>query len=186
MGPTTIKFCIKIFNSSAIDTRVNTTYLCLIPKCSNAINLKNFRPIRLYNIRYNIITKIIVNGLKPLFTNLISPTQSSFLPSRRTSDNAIIVQEVINHFRKIKGKKTNMILKIDLEKAFDRLECSFIRQTLHFFNILPKLVTLIMSCILTSSISILVNSEKIPFFNPTKGIRQGDPISLFIFIMCME
>lgn len=66
-----------------------------------------------------------------------------------------------------------MVLKIDLEKAFDRLKWSFIKQSLHFFKVPPRLIFLIMSCITFSSISILVNGEKTDFFNPTRGIRQG-------------
>lgn len=71
---------------------------------------------------YKFVTKIIVNRIKPLLHTTIGHTQASFLSNRRAADNAIIVQEYITHFQKIKGKNANMVLKIDLEKAFDRLE----------------------------------------------------------------
>lgn len=98
---------------------------------------KNFRPIGLCNTQYKIITKIIANRIKPFLQSLIGETQASFLYKRRFSDNAIIVQEYINHFRKMKGLTPHMILKIDLEKVVDRLEWSFIRQALFFFNFTP-------------------------------------------------
>lgn len=79
-----------------------------------------------------------------------------------------------------------MAIKIDLEKVFGRIEWSFIRDTLHFFGIPNNLSKLIMSCITTSSIQILVNGRLTDAFYPSRGIRQGDPMSPYIFIMCME
>lgn len=70
-----------------------------------------------------------------------------------------------------------MILKIDLEKAFDRLEWSFIKDSLFYFNFPPSLVNLIMSCTCTSSIEVIVNGRKTDVFLLSRGIRQGDPMS---------
>lgn len=86
----------------------------------------------------------------------------------------------------MRGKKGGMILKVDLEKAFDRLEWSFIRATLNCFKFPPKIVSLIMFCVNTSSIEVIVNGRKTEAFLPSREIRQGDPISHYIFILCME
>ena len=85
-----------------------------------------------------------------------------------------------------RSKVGSMALKIDLEKAYDHLEWSFIHQTLGFFNFPSSWIDLIMSCISSASLSILVNGERLDHFEPTKGIRQGDPLSPCIFIFCME
>ena len=79
-----------------------------------------------------------------------------------------------------------MVLKIDLEKAFDRLEWSFIREVLVHFNFPSNLIAIIMDCISSTSVSVLFNDGKLPTFSPSCGIRQGDLISPYIFIMCLE
>lgn len=79
-----------------------------------------------------------------------------------------------------------MLLKLDLEKAFDRLEWSFVRKTLLYFNIPNSLTELIVSCITTTTMSILINGICTSYFTPSRGIRQGDLLSPYIFIMCME
>lgn len=118
--------------------------------------------------------------------NLVGPCQASFLKNRQASDNGIIVQELISYFRRMKDKKENMVMKIDLEKGFDKIEWSFVKYTLHSFNFPPKIISIIMSCISTIGITILVNGSRTEFFEPSRGIRQDDPLSPYIFILCME
>jgi hypothetical protein len=91
--------------------------------------------------------------------DIISPMQIAFVPGPKGIDNAIIIQELLHTMSKKKGKSRCMALKIDLEKAFDRLEWSFIRDTLHLFKIPDYLVNFIMSCISSSSISIHFNKR---------------------------
>ncbi|KAK6779913.1 hypothetical protein RDI58_022097 [Solanum bulbocastanum] len=122
VGDSTNRLYIEYFEKCKIPTEINETHICLIPKTENANRLKDFRPISLCNATYKIITKIIAKRLQLLMDKLIGPCQSSFLKNRQETDNAIIIQELITHFKKMKGKKINLILKLDLEKAFDKIE----------------------------------------------------------------
>lgn len=98
----------------------------LITKIKGPKTLGNFRPINLCNTIYKIVTKIIVARLRPYLEKLISPLQSAFVPGRKGIDNAIIVQELIHSISRKKGTVGYMAIKIDLEKAYDKLEWSFI------------------------------------------------------------
>lgn len=100
---------------------INQTLLVLIPKTDNPQSMKNFRPISMCNVSYKIITKIIANRLKNHLSSLIAPFQCSFIPGRHSSDNIIIAQENFHTMRTMRGKRGFMAVKVDLEKAYDRL-----------------------------------------------------------------
>ena len=120
----------KIFQGKRIPTSLNQTHIALIPKIKGPETVGNFRPISLCNTVYKIITKIIVARIRPLMEKLVFPFQSAFVPGRKGVDNAIIAQEIIHTVSRKKGKIGHMIIKVDLEKAYDRPEWFFIREVL--------------------------------------------------------
>ena len=176
----------KIFQTSTIPPHLKETPITLIPKCQGAVCLGAFKPISLCNTIYKVVTKIIVIRLRPLLPSLISLLQTTFIPGRMGLDNMIIAQELIHTMSLKKGKVGYMALKIDLDKVYDRLEWHLIRDILNLYKFPTKLVNLIMSCISSSSISVLLNGGKLDSFLPSRGIRQGDLLSPYLFIMCME
>ncbi|XP_021726206.1 uncharacterized protein LOC110693390 [Chenopodium quinoa] len=165
---------------------LNETYLVLLPKVDSPDSASQFRPIGLCNVAYKIITKAIVNRIKPLLPKIIANTQSSFFPGRQITDNIVIMQEVLHTMKRKKGGKGYMTIKIDFEKAYDRLKWAFIRNTLMEMNFPIRMIEVIMECITTPSMNILWNGEKTDAFYPTRGIRQGDPLSPYLFVLCME
>ena len=117
---------------------------------------------------------------------LVSPTQTAFVSGRRGIDNVIVVQELVYTLEKKREKTGFMVIKLDLEKAYDRLEWSFVRSMLFSFGFHKDTVELVMSCISSTPAFLLFNGSKLESFNPSRGLRQGDPISPYIFILCME
>ena len=165
---------------------INETFLALIPKDDNPESPSQFRPIGLCNVTYKIITKAIVNRIKAIMPKITSCTQTSFVPGRQITDNIVIVQEVLHTMRRKKSGKQYMTIKIDFEKAYDRLKWSFIRDTLVEMNFPLRLIEVIMECVTTASMRILWNGEKTESFTPSRGVTQGDPLSPYLFVLCME
>ena len=108
------------------------------------------------------------------------------MAGRRSFDNVIIAQELIHSLKRRKEREGFMVIKIDLEKAYDRLEWSFVRIVLDHFGFPKNFSELILSCISTTSTSLLFNGSKLEAFTPSRGIRQGDPISPYFFLLCRE
>lgn len=147
----------NIFDMKTMPEYLNRTHIVLIPKIQVTETLGSYRPVSLCNTVYKIVTKIIVAQLKPYLEKLVSPLQTAFVPSRKKIDNVVIVQELIHSISKKKGGTGYMVVKIDLEKAYDKLEWSFIRDVLVKINLPQNLIKLILSCVSSSSSSILFN-----------------------------
>ena len=114
---------------------------------------------------------MLIAKIRPLLNNLISLIQTTFVPGRRGVDNVVIAQELLYTMDRMKGKEGYIAVKVDLEKAYDRLEWSFIHKVLQAFRFPDNIIKLIISCISTSSLSILVNGCALDPFNPSRGIR---------------
>ena len=174
------------FHTGHFDPEISKTLIALIPKTDSPNTYKDFRPISLFNIIYKSITKVLVHRLKPILNNIIGPYKSSFLPGRGTSDNSIVLQEIVHFMRRSKKKKGYVAFKLDLEKAFDNVNWDFLNYCLHDFGFPDITIKLIMHCVSSSIFSILWNGNKMPPFKPSHGLRQGDPLSPYHFILCME
>ena len=186
VGDLVVQEVMRAFKKRRVPKYLNETHIVLIPKIQGPEVLGNYRPISLCNTVYKIIKKVIVARLRPHLEKLVSPYQAAFVLGRRGVDNTIIIQELIHSIGKIKGKKGYMAIKIDLEKAYDKLEWGFIKDMLARFNFPSNLSDLIMSCISSVSTFLLFNGGKLEPFCPLRGIRQDDPLFLYLFILCME
>ncbi|KAK2653125.1 hypothetical protein Ddye_012981 [Dipteronia dyeriana] len=148
--------------------------------------MSQLRPISLCNTTYKVISKIIVQRLRHLVPNIISPNQVAFVPGRQIQDNIVVAQEVLHKIKTMKGRSGYFAWKIDLAKAYDRLQWNFIWKVLGEVGIDGKMVDLIMNCISSVQYRIVLNGEVTTSFTLGSGIRQGDPIFPYLFVMCME
>ncbi|XP_010471448.1 PREDICTED: uncharacterized protein LOC104751234 [Camelina sativa] len=128
----------------------------------------------------------MVGRLKGVMTKLIGPAQASFIPGRLSSDNFVVVQEAVHSMRCKKGTKGWMLLKLDLEKAYDRIRWDFLEDTLNAAGLSNLWVRWIMTCVSGPSMSLLINGERTEAFRPLRGLRQGDPLSPYLFVLCLE
>ena len=112
-----------VLNTGNIPTNLNHTFITLIPKVHSPRKVSEFRPISLSNVLYKLIAKVLANRLKPLLPKVISKTQSAFMSKRLITNNILIAHETLHYLKeKRKGKMGYMALKLDMSKAYDRVE----------------------------------------------------------------
>nr|GEV12839.1 putative RNA-directed DNA polymerase, eukaryota, reverse transcriptase zinc-binding domain protein [Tanacetum cinerariifolium] len=179
-----VRFVHDFFLNRYFPKRCNSSFIALIPKVSNVTLVSDFRPISLINCQYKIIGKILANRLSLVIGSCISPEQSAFIKGSNILDGPLILNEVINWYRK--RKENLMIFKVDFEKAFDSLRWDFLDIVMEKIGFGPRWRSWIKGCFTNARSSILVNGSPTMEFDISKGLRQGDPLSSFLFILAME
>ncbi|GKV19346.1 hypothetical protein SLEP1_g29624 [Rubroshorea leprosula] len=163
---------------------LNSSFLTLIPKKLNPRELKDFRPISLIGCVYKLLSKVLANRLKNVMSEIISETQSAFVGGRQLVDSVLVLNEVVDEVRN--RKTPAFVFKADFQKAYDCVNWSYLDWMMDRFGFGAKWRGWIKECLSTARCSVLVNGSPTEEFDLEKGLRQGDPLSPFLFLMIME
>ncbi|GJX27994.1 RNA-directed DNA polymerase, eukaryota, reverse transcriptase zinc-binding domain protein, partial [Tanacetum coccineum] len=175
----------EFFRTGKLLGEVNATIISLVPKMQTPLKVTDFRPIACCNVVYKCISKILTNRIKPVLNKLVDQNQSAFLLGRALIDNILFTQELLRGYNSRNGPK-RCSLKIDIQKSYDTVSWSFLEKILNNFGFPSSMIQWIMVCISTPKFSICVNGERFGYFKRGRGLRQGDPISPYLFTLIME
>ena len=165
-------------------TQTQGIITCL-PKPNKARNiLKNWRPISLLNVIYKLMSSAIANRLKTVLNKLINQDQKGFITGRYIGENIRVVYDVL--FESKQQQIPGLLLSIDFQQAFDSISWKLIHKVLDYFNFGPSIKRWIKLFQTGVQSCILQNGFMSDFFYLQRGCRQGDPISPYIFILCVE
>ena len=176
------------FNKSIREGELSSTQkmgiITLLDKGKDKTLLKNWRPITLLNMDYKIFTKVLAERIKQILPNIIHHNQVGYVKNRNILDNIRTVADIL-HYTKVYGD-SGVLVCIDFRKAFDSVSWDFMFETLGHFNFGPKFLQYIRLIYKNANSCIINNGNISESFTLGRGVRQGDPLSPYLFVLVAE
>ncbi|KAK9058221.1 hypothetical protein SSX86_023061 [Deinandra increscens subsp. villosa] len=177
-------FVREFFDTAHLPLGCNASFISLIPKVQSPASFTDYRPISLVGLQYKVISKILANRMSGIMDQIISPEQSAFIKGRQILDGPLMLNEIVDWYRF--KKKPLLLFKIDFAKAYDTVSWDYLDTMLHFMGFGDKWRSWVRACLSSTRASILINGSPSAEFNIGRGLRQGDPMAPFLFILVME
>jgi len=174
----------QFFGNEVLPRCLLSYFVTLIPKVKGPSSLKDFRPISLLGSLYKILAKVLAGRLSKVMSSVISKSQSTFLKGRQLVDGVMIVNEVVELAR-LRNREC-LILKVDFEKAYDSMDWNFLEYMLKRVGFVGKWIAWMKACVFGGSMSILVNGCPTEEIDIKRGLKQGDPLAPFLFLLVAE
>ncbi|XP_058764508.1 uncharacterized protein LOC131637959 [Vicia villosa] len=179
-----VRFFKSFYEDGSLSKAVTSSFISLISKSLNRLSLDDYRPICLVGSMYKVVTKLLAGRLKRILGTIVSPCQSAFVPGRQMLEGVVVANEVVDFARK-EGKDC-LLFKVDFEKAYDKVNWNFLRYMFRKMGFGAKWRGWMEKLVFKSHMLILVNGSPTEDFEVGKWLRQGDPLSPFLFVLVAE
>jgi hypothetical protein len=163
---------LHFLNSGSMDAHINTTHATLIPKVLSPSTVTELWPISFFNVIYKLLSKVLANRLKTVLPEVISCYQSEFLRGRVITDNILAAYETLHSIQMRMWSKVGFMgIKLDMSKAYDRVEWDFMEAVMVKLGFVNRWINLVMTCIRTMTYKVVVNGNLVGNIKSSRGIR---------------